>query len=328
LPNDNIHNNFPTETYTQQRNLQDVPNRTPSSKPSLKVTPNPVAVVTSKPSSSPSSVLTSKTTVKPTAVWTSYPTVAVKPSLITTSKPTSSPSQVLTSKTTVKPTAVWTSYPTVYPTKTNTPSQKPNNLASTYYPTVTPYSFSYPICAKTKGALVNYKNKNNSSMCLTYNSVKAALDNVVTSIGSDQSKLADLYGAAVRLVFHDAVDLDLTKPDLMGGDGCIGDAVGSGGLIEPTSPIFTVLEPIYQANCDKINRADFFVLFGKLVVEKAEPTNTIKLQYQYGRKEVTDCSGYTGRDPDAQLGVDAIKQAFIVQMGLNYVDAGNELLLL
>jgi hypothetical protein len=267
LPNDNIHNNLPTEAIIQNRNLKE--NRTPTaepSKPSFKVNPNPPNPSTFKPSF--------KVTVKPLS--------SSSPSLIVASKPIKTP-------------------------------EKLNNVP------VPSQSFSYPICVKTKGARVNYTNSN---MCLPYNNMKAALNNAVTLIGNDQSKLADLYGAAVRLVFHDAIDLDLTKPDLLGADGCISDAAGSIGLIEQISPIFTILEPIYQANCDKINRADFFVLFGKLVIEKAEPTNTIKLQYQYGRKEVTDCSGYAGRDPDPQLGVDTIVQAFIVQLGLNYVDAG------
>jgi hypothetical protein len=108
----------------------------------------------------------------------------------------------------------------------------------------------------------------------------------------------------------------------MGADGCIGDALGSAGLVEPTSPITTIMEPIYQANCANINRADFFVLFAKFVVEKSEPTGQIVLPFQYGRRETSDCSAGVGRDPDAQNGVDAITQSFVVQMGLTYADAG------
>ena len=153
--------------------------------------------------------------------------------------------------------------------------------------------------------------------------------NALQAQNTDDSKkqLASMYGKAVRMVFHDAVDLDLTKPDLMGADGCIGDAFGSAGLIEPTSPILTIYEPIYQAYCDKINRADFFVLAGKLVIETAEPTKSIKLSFQYGRRECYDCSAGIGRDPDAQLGMHAIQQSYIVQMGLTYEDAGTYVLI-
>ena len=165
-----------------------------------------------------------------------------------------------------------------------------------------------------------------AGICAAYASVEAAYKNAVASQPNQQA-LANLLGASLRMAFHDAVDLDLTQPDLMGADGCIGDSQGSAGLVEPdTSPIYTVMEPIYQANCDKINRADFFVLFAKFVVEKSEPTGYIQLPFQYGRRETQDCSAGgagIGRDPDAQDGFAAIKQAFITQMGLSYTDAGN-----
>ena len=149
----------------------------------------------------------------------------------------------------------------------------------------------------------------------------------MASLPQKSLSLAHFYGTSVRLVFHDAVDLDLTQPDLMGADGCLGDGLGSAGLFEPTSPIMTLLEPIYQEYCDQINRPDFWVLFGKLVVEKADPTGTIRIPFQFGRRTATDCSAGIGRDPDAQDGVDAIKQAFVVQLGLTYADAGSQYLL-
>ena len=165
-----------------------------------------------------------------------------------------------------------------------------------------------------------------AKICAAYTNVENAYNQAVANLQQNQQALANLLGAALRMAFHDAVDLDLTKPDLMGADGCIGDSQGSAGLVEPaTSPIYTIMEPIYQANCDNINRADFFVLFAKFVVEKSEPTNTIRLPFQYGRKETQDCSAGIGRDPDAQDGFAAIKQAFITQMGLTYEDAGEEM---
>jgi hypothetical protein len=166
-----------------------------------------------------------------------------------------------------------------------------------------------------------------ANLCSAYADIKAQFLSIVNNLKSQttyaaKKELASIFGKAVRMVFHDAVDLDLTKTDLMGADGCIGSAHGSAGLIEQTSPIFTVYEPIYQSFCDKINRADFYVLMGKLVIEITEPTNSIKLTYQYGRKETSDCSAGIGRDPGAQDGMHAIKQAFVVQMGLTYEDAG------
>lgn len=65
------------------------------------------------------------------------------------------------------------------------------------------------------------------------------------------------------------------------------------------------------------------VLFGKFCVEMSEPTGTISLPFQYGRRETRDCSAGIGRDPDAQGGLPAVAQAFIVQLGLTYADAGD-----
>ena len=201
------------------------------------------------------------------------------------------------------------------------PSVKPSKLPSSNSAN---YAFAFPTCSINNGKPVTYSA---AGLCAAYAGIKAQFLTIVNNLkaqNTDASKkqLASIYGKAVRMVFHDAVDLDLTQSDLMGADGCIGDAHGSAGLIEQTSPIFTVFESIYQQFCDRINRADFFVLMGKLVIETAEPTNTIKLSFQYGRRETYDCSAGIGRDPNAQLGVHAIKQAFVVQMGLSYADAG------
>ena len=241
----------------------------------------------------------------------------LRPSTILPTTPSASPS-------TVKPTiSIVPSFrssatPSAAPTmrQTSNPSKPLNKDVN--------YAFSYPICAKTGGAQVLYSPQ---GLCSAHAGIKEQFLARVKFLEAQNTnaarkQLASMYGKAVRMVFHDAVDLDLTKPDLMGADGCIGDAHDSAGLIEPTSPIFTVYEPIYQSYCDQINRADFYVLMGKLVIETAEPTHTIDLTFQYGRRETYDCSEGIGRDPDAQLGVHAIHDSFIVQMGLTYEDAG------
>ena len=79
---------------------------------------------------------------------------------------------------------------------------------------------------------------------------------------------------------------------------------------------------IFQNYCDKINRADFFALIGKYAVELSEPTKTIKIPFHYGRRQVNDCSYGIGRAPDAQNGVDAIRDSFVTGMGLTFTDAG------
>lgn len=192
-------------------------------------------------------------------------------------------------------------------------------------------AFAFPTCTKTAGKLVNYST---ASLCVAYDGIRADFLKLVATLKTTAQR-ADLFGGALRMAFHDAVDVDLSKPisDVGGSDGCIGDSVGSAGLVEgyPNNPnpvkvsvIFKYLEPIYQKYCENINRADFFVLFSKFTVEYAEPTGTINIDFQYGRRESHNCAGpnneYVGRDPSGQDGVNELVQTFINQMGLNNVD--------
>ena len=114
----------------------------------------------------------------------------------------------------------------------------------------------------------------------------------------------------------------MTKTDTSGPDGCLCTTVGdSAGLVEATSPVFTIIEPAWQSVCDKISRADFWALFGKLAIESADPTHTISINYQYGRKDQSTCSVGCGRLPSAQGGMPVIQQVFVKQMGLAITDA-------
>jgi len=69
-----------------------------------------------------------------------------------------------------------------------------------------------------------------SDLCTAYAGIKAqflAQVRLLQTQNTDASKrvLASMYGKVVWMVFHDAVDLDITKPDFMGADGYIGDAL-------------------------------------------------------------------------------------------------------
>ena len=113
----------------------------------------------------------------------------------------------------------------------------------------------------------------------------------------------------------------------MGPDGCLSSSGDNAGLVEPTSPVVTILEPIWQQNCDKISRADFWVLFAKLVLQyTAKQTNNgnygISINYQYGRKDKKNCEAGSGRLPSAQDGLNEIQRVFVNQMGLTMNDAG------
>lgn len=132
---------------------------------------------------------------------------------------------------------------------------------------------------------------------------------------------ADLFGQALRYVFHDAGEFDLNTGDLFGPDGCISDTGSNNGIKESESLVESVMEPIWQLVCDRMSRADFFVLFAKLVIEEADTTGTIDIPYQYGRRHSTDCSGGAGRLPSAQFGLLDLNNFFVGKMGLSINDA-------
>jgi len=124
----------------------------------------------------------------------------------------------------------------------------------------------------------------------------------------------------LRLPFHDAAEVDITNAsDKNGPDGCLSGSPDNAGLVESTSLIKTIVEPMWQTMCDKISRADFWVLMGKLAVEATDPTATIRINYQYGRKDSQDCSSAyvngVGRLPDAQSSTE-IQEVFVNRMGM------------
>jgi len=156
-----------------------------------------------------------------------------------------------------------------------------------------------------------------ASICAAYQAIKPEFE----AATSDRTTQSNIYGAAVRLAFHDAGEVHLGTSDLMGPDGCLSQTASNAGLTEASSVVNTVMEPIWQKYCDKISRADFWALFAKLAVEKADPTHTISIAYQYGRVDNTECSAGTGRLPSAGLGLTELNRVFVTQMGLTLHDS-------
>lgn len=145
------------------------------------------------------------------------------------------------------------------------------------------------------------------STCLAYKSIKTIYTTLIKS-APDLEK-GNLFGIALRLVFHDAAEIDLTKDsDKNGPDGCISSLPDNVGLTEIDSIIKTVFEPIWLQNCDKISRADFWVLMAILTVELSEPTNSINIHFQFGRSDKQSCD-YTGKSrlPSSQRGLGGIQ---------------------
>ena len=173
------------------------------------------------------------------------------------------------------------------------------------------------VCAKTNGAKAI---ENDANICSAYLHIKKDFSGIIPSTPIEK---ANLYGAAVRLAFHDAGEIDVTNStDIMGPDGCLSSSSDNAGLVEDTSLVLTVIEPMWQAYCDKISRSDFWVLFAKLALEFSDPSKSIQLDYQYGRHDKTVCEPNVERLPDAQYGMEMLQKVFVNQMGLTINDAG------
>ena len=200
-----------------------------------------------------------------------------------------------------------------------------DNFDPSNEPTAAPTPFILPFCIKTEGnpPLLD------SFDCSVFQSIKEHFYESVNRVieSNDIWALSDIYAQPLRLVFHDAGEVDLTNPyDFMGSDGCLSDDPGSKGLLEIESLVYSLLDPLWQHYCDSISRADFWVLIGKFAVEKAAlPDGNIKIPYYYGRKDNLGCSAGRGRLPDAQHGFEGrngIDEVFVKRMGLTREDAG------
>jgi len=185
-------------------------------------------------------------------------------------------------------------------------------------PTILDHSLHY--CKKTNGAPAVTKAED---LCSVYEKSKSAF---IASIPDDVKGAANLFGKTLRLTWHDAGEVDLEAADTLGPDGCLTYSGSNAGLIDSTSVVSLVLEPIWQDVCDKISRADFWMLLGKIVFEHAqyaEKNNftTVETAYSYGRKDSTDCSAGIGRLPNPQFPDSEFNRVFVKQMGLTMADA-------
>ena len=160
-------------------------------------------------------------------------------------------------------------------------------------------------------------------------------------------RIANLIGSALRLAFHDAGEVDIRSTDRFGSDGCLADNGPNSGLKEVNVISRTIIEPLWQEYCDKISRADFWVLFGKVAAESALANgrfNTafvalggvvignpnpfmpfLNIPFQYGRPDaVGNCNlgsnradGVTPRLPGHQPGLSEFTEVYVKQMGLD-----------
>lgn len=172
-------------------------------------------------------------------------------------------------------------------------------------------------CSLTGGISVTKPTKQN--ICQVYSITLNSFQSYISNLNLMEK--SQLYGAAVRLAFHDAGKYDQFWIDEFGPDGCLSKFPENAGLIEPDGIVNTIIESMWQNVCDKISRADFWVLFAKLVIEEADPTHKISIPFHYGRIDAQTCDGGAFRLPGGQLGIDEFQRVFVFQMGLTLHDA-------
>lgn len=159
------------------------------------------------------------------------------------------------------------------------------------------------------------------NICQAYKNVKASIESLIASF--NEFDVSNLLGAAIRVAFHDAAEVDMSNPDdLNGPDGCLSSSVLNRGLVEPTSFVVTVLDPIWFNNSQLIGLADFWVMVGKIAIELSDPTHHIAVNYQYGRRQNNMCNTGVGRLPDATLGNSELFRVFVKQMQMTILDGG------
>ena len=194
--------------------------------------------------------------------------------------------------------------------------EETNNEKKTY----TWQAITAPYCFNTGGAAAPVSAAN---ICAAYNIVQPYFANAIAGLNGDVYWLSTVYGALVRLAFHDAGEVDITASDIYGPDGCLSYDSANTGLVDLLSLVYYSVEPLYQQVCGLISRADFWVMLAKLALESAEPTGALTIDYQYGRidaKWANGCSVY-GRLPSSEGTVDEMYRVFVTQMGMDLNDA-------
>lgn len=172
------------------------------------------------------------------------------------------------------------------------------------------------VCEKTGGLpIVSSK----LDICSAYSETLASLPLFLPLDDTDANILerSNIFGVAVRLAFHDAGEFDQNSYDEFGPDGCLSFSGENAGLIESDGIVSTFIEPLWQNVCDRITRADFWVMFAKIVLELADPTKTLSIPFHYGRIDALTCDNGAGRLPGAQQGFDELNRVFVNQMGLD-----------
>ena len=173
----------------------------------------------------------------------------------------------------------------------------------------------------------------------------ALLVNGKLNIQQQMWRVANILGNAARLAFHDAGEADLNSVNVFGSDGCLSDSGPNSGLKEVNTVAMTIIEPLWQKYCDKISRADFWILFAKIALESGlpgghfdrfvaatlaippllvigqNPNPYLDLPFQYGRIDaVGNCDAGANRLPGHQPGLSEFERVYVTNMGMTVRD--------
>ena len=139
---------------------------------------------------------------------------------------------------------------------------------------------------------------------------------------SDEARMA---GCLLRFAGHDLMDYRKGDNDgnVGGSDGCIDFSTGDNAGLENCLKHAKIPEA-YAKHCDKVSLADFTVIAAEAVMGRTSPTyvatdpfaetsllNTFRENFLAGRETANTCPWSVDRMPDAELGVDAMKEVFV-----------------
>lgn len=208
---------------------------------------------------------------------------------------------------------------------------------------------SNPFCQSTNGAPPS-----TVPDCTTLAAIEAAWLAALNNLPNPSKERNALVGAVVRLAFHDAGEFDGRFPaesasfgsnnrplsERYGADGCLTEAGDHAGLHGAFDEVNLILEPIWQNFCDKITRADFWVVVASFALFGADTTNRLRdhpqafMPIQVGRADSCNCDAgqhlrdadgvldtNTHRMPVATRGIDTIQRVFVDQMGMTLQQA-------
>ena len=216
-----------------------------------------------------------------------------------------------------------TTNPTATPSETNPvptgePTGEPSSMPSNE---PTDQEQNQGLLANPHCPRIISESQRTEDLCPTLQAIKEEFLSITSSAGNNFK--AHLFGASLRLCFHDAGEVLVSDmADSMGPDGCL-QTINSdnAGLSDFDGAVNLILEPIWQRFCDKISRADSWAFWGKLVVESAA-SSPIEVNFYAGRSDSKACDAGVGRLPVASaLGLGEIHRVFINQMGLSLQDA-------